>query len=480
MNDVTNQARADLLDPSEIGDKQLTALLGRVMSNQVDSGELFFQRKRAESWGLEDGKVKDSSFSVNQGVGIRAIQGEKTGFAFTNEISNRSLQQAADAAKSIARAGQARSVGLNRGNQVDPMYESIDPIISMGEQEKVALLNRLDRFARSLDNRVEQVVLNLSASQDTMFVCNSHGTECGDVRPLVHFSVFIVVSQGDRREVGHGGCGGRFDLNSLLESCLLEDETKEAVRSGVVNLDAEDAPAGEMPVVLGPGWPGILLHEAVGHGLEGDFNRKGTSKFAGRIGQQVASKLCTVIDDGTIAERRGSLSIDDEGTPTRKNVLIENGILRGYMQDNLNAHLSGTQSTGNGRRQSYAHLPLPRMTNTYMLEGESDPEEIFASIDNGVYAVKFSGGQVDITNGSFVFSATEAYRIEKGKVTYPIRNATLIGDGLDVMNKISMVGNDFAMDAGIGVCGKEGQGVPVGVGQPTLKVDSLRVGGTAA
>ena len=479
MNDITRQARADLLDTSEIGDAELTALLGRVMSNQVDTGELFFQRKRSEAWSLEDGKVKDSSFSVNQGVGIRAIQGEKTGFAFTNEISNRSLQQAADAAKSIARAGQSQSIGLSQENQVAQMYEPIDPIVSMDEQAKVALLNRLDRLARSLDNRVEQVILNLSASHDTMFVCNSQGTECGDVRPLVHFSVSIVASQGDRREIGHGGCGGRFDLNSLVESGLLEDETKEAVRSGLVNLDAKDAPAGEMTVVLGPGWPGILLHEAVGHGLEGDFNRKGTSKFAGRVGQQVASKLCTVIDDGTIAERRGSLTVDDEGTPTRQNVLIEDGILRGYMQDNLNARLSGTQSTGNGRRQSYAHLPLPRMTNTYMLQGKSEPEEIFASIDNGVYAVKFSGGQVDITNGSFVFSATEAYRIENGKVTYPLRNATLIGDGLDVMNQISMVGNDFAMDAGIGVCGKEGQGVPVGVGQPTLKVDSLRVGGTA-
>ena len=480
MSDVTEQARTDLLSQGEIGDSQLHDLLGHVMGSQVDEGELYFQRKRAESWSLEDGRVKDSSFSVNQGVGIRAIQGEKTGFAYTNEITNRSLRQAVDAARSIARAGGDQKVAVPSRVQTDPKYGHEDPTKSMTEEDKVALLNRLDRLARSLDNRVEQVMINLSASQDTMFVCNSRGIESGDIRPLVHFSISVLVSQGDRRETGFAGCGGRYGLDFLHNSGVLEDEVKEAVRSGIVNLDAEDAPAGEMPVVLGSGWPGVLLHEAVGHGLEGDFNRKGTSKFTGRIGERVASPLCTVIDDGTISERRGSLTVDDEGTPTQKNVLIEDGILRGYMQDTLNARLSGVNPTGNGRRQSYAHLPLPRMTNTYMLAGNSEREEIFESIDDGIYAVQFSGGQVDITNGSFVFNATEAYRIEKGKVTYPIKNATLIGDGLDVMNKISMVGNDFAMDHGIGTCGKEGQGVPVGVGQPSLKVDSLRVGGTAA
>ncbi len=480
MTDVTEQARKELLDSSAIDSGEINTLLGRIMTSQVDAGEIFFQRNRSENWSLEDGRVKDSSFSVNQGVGIRAIQGEKTGFAFSNEISSRSLQQASDAARSIARSGGDQKVSLARPISVERKYQPLDPTVSMTEDEKVKLLNRMDRLARSLDNRVEQVMLNLSAAQDSMFVCNSQGVEIGDIRPLVHFSVSVFVSQGNRREVGFGGCGGRYGLGRMVETEAFEGEVKEAVRSAIVNLDAEDAPAGEMPVVLAPGWPGILLHEAVGHGLEGDFNRKGTSKFSGRVGEQVASKLCTVIDDGTIAERRGSLTIDDEGTPTQRTVLIEEGRLCGYMQDTLNARLSGVEPTGNGRRQSYAHLPLPRMTNTYMLGGESEPGEIFESIKDGVYAVKFSGGQVDITNGSFVFSATEAYRIVNGKVSHPLRNATLIGDGLDVMNKISMVGNDFAMDHGIGVCGKEGQGVPVGVGQPTLKVDSIRVGGTAA
>ena len=479
MNDISQQARTELLASYNLDNAQLDGLLSRLMASQLDSGELFFQRKRSENWSLEDSRVKDSSFSVNQGVGIRAIQGEKTGFAFSNEISNRSLNQAVDAAKSIARGGQDQQIGLRSSQQVEPKYDPIDPIETLSEQEKIKLLSRLDRLARSLDNRVEQVVISLTATQDTMFVCNNQGVDCGDIRPLVHFSVSVIVSQGNRRETGSAGCGGRYGLDWLIESGQLEKEIEEAVQGALVNLDAIDAPAGEMPVVLAPGWPGILLHEAVGHGLEGDFNRKGTSKFAGRVGEKVASSLCTVIDDGTIMNRRGSLTFDDEGTPTQQNVLIENGILRGYMQDNLNARLTGTSSTGNGRRQSYAHVPMPRMTNTYMLAGDSEPEEIFSSIKKGIYAVKFSGGQVDITNGSFVFSATEAYLIEDGKVTQPIRNATLIGDGLDVMNQISMVGNDFAMDHGIGVCGKEGQGVPVGVGQPTLKVDRLRVGGTA-
>lgn len=478
MNETLNQARAELLEPADLESTALEKTLGEMMSHQIDEGEIFFQRHRAEGWSLEDSKVKAGSFSNMQGIGVRAISGEKTGFAFADELSPKSLHKAAQAARSIARSGGDRSVNAFDSRSATSRYTSSDPVMSLSEDQKVELLNRMDRFARSIDNRVDQVQISVNASKDTCFVCSSDGTLQADIRPLIVFSISVIATQGDRREMGNGGCGGRFDLGWLLDSGAAEEQTREAVRMALQNLDAVDTPAAEMPVVLGPGWPGVLLHEAVGHGLEGDFNRKGTSKFSGRMGQKVASDACTVIDDGTLADRRGSLTVDDEGTPTQQTVLIENGVLCGYMQDKLNARLMGTSKTGNGRRESYRHLPMPRMTNTFMLAGEYEPEEIIATIDKGVYATTFSGGSVDITSGSFVFAATEAYLIENGKIANPIRGATLIGDGIDVMNNISMVANDFQMDRGIGTCGKDGQTVPVGVGQPTLKIDRLRVGGT--
>lgn len=467
-----------LLAPAGIEEQHLTRVLGSIMGHAVDNADLYFQVSRHESWTLEDGIVKDGSHSIEQGVGVRAMSGEKTGFAYSDEILLPSLEQASSAARAIARQGQQGSVQAWKKPTGARLYQPLDPVPSLPDEDKVALLEWMDKQARKLDPRVKQVIASLSAAHDVIMVVASDGTVGADVRPLVRLNVSIIVEQDGRREQGSAGGGGRFGYDRFSREMAME-YCREAVRQATVNLDAVPAPAGAMTVVLGPGWPGVLLHEAIGHGLEGDFNRKGTSAFAGRVGQRVASELCTVVDNGTLAERRGSLNVDDEGVPTQSTVLIENGILRGYMQDKHNARLSGTVSTGNGRRESFAHLPMPRMTNTYMLAGPHDPDEIIASVDKGLYAVNFGGGQVDITSGKFVFSASEAYLIEKGKVTRPVKGATLIGDGPDVLTRVSMVGNDLKLDTGIGVCGKEGQSVPVGVGQPTLRVDGITVGGTS-
>ena len=474
-------AKRDLWEAGEIRERDVSRLIGRLMRRQLDAGELFFQQRRSESWTLEDGIVKDGAFSVDRGVGVRAVSGEKTGFAYADDIVLPALGRAADAARTIARSGGDGSVQTYRRHDAVPRYAGTDPLASFTQQEKVALLSRMDVFARGLDPCVKQVTARLAASIETNLVVASDGTLAGDVRPLVRFDVSVIVERDGRRERGFGGGGGRHDLAWILSGDADEEARKyarEAVRQALVNLDAVPAPAGSMPVVLAPGWAGVLLHEAVGHGLEGDFNRKGTSAYAGRIGDKVASQMCTVVDDATIQDRRGSLTLDDEGTPGQRTVLIEDGVLRGYMQDKLNARLTKTAPTGNGRRESYACPPMPRMTNTLLLAGDSDPGEIISTVEDGVYAVSFGGGQVDITSGRFVFSATEAYRIEKGKVTVPVRGMSLVGSGPEVMTRVSMVGNDLALDQGVGICGKEGQSVPVGVGQPTLKIDEITVGGT--
>jgi TldD protein len=480
MSDVLQQARDTLWTPAGIEQNDVERLMGKLASRAVDVGELYFQHQRSESWALEDGTVKDGSYSVDRGVGVRAVSGDKTGFAYAEDILLPALSSATEAARSIARQGQ--EVSANAWNVVpaERRYAVTDPISSMAEGDKVALLCAVDAEARRQDPRVKEVNVRLSASHESVLVIASDGTLAADVRPLVRLDVSVIVEQNGRRERGGSGGGGRGDLSRVAAGGYALGLAREAVRTALVNLEADDAPAGSMTVVLGPGWPGVLLHEAVGHGLEGDFNRKGSSAFANRMGQQVASPLCTVVDDGSLMDRRGSLTVDDEGTPSGETVLIENGILTGYMQDKLNARLMGARPTGNGRRQSYAHLPMPRMTNTFMKAGPHDPAEIIESVDRGVYAVNFGGGQVDITSGRFVFSATEAYMIENGRITRPIRGASLIGNGPEVMNRISMVGNDLALDEGIGVCGKDGQSVPVGVGQPTLKIDQVTVGGTQA
>jgi TldD protein len=478
LSELLKEAQDQLWAPAGIEQRDVEKLMGRLANRSVDVGELFFQHQKAESWSLEDGIVKDGSFSVDRGVGVRAVSGEKTGFAYAEDIVLPALSSATEAARSIARQGKDLKVAAWHATHPVPRYPSIDPIGTLGDEDKVALLNRVDRATRAVDSRVQEVNVRLSASHESMLVMASDGTLCADIRPLVRMDVSVIVEQDGRRERGFAGAGGRYDLQRVNEPSFGDALAKEAVRTALVNLEARDAPAGPMTVVLGPGWPGVLLHEAVGHGLEGDFNRKGSSAFSNRVGEQVASELVTVVDDGTLDGRRGSLSVDDEGCVTQETVLIENGILKGYMQDKLNARLMKTASTGNGRRQSFAHLPMPRMTNTFMRAGDHDPEEIIASVDKGVYAVNFGGGQVDITSGRFVFSATEAYMIENGKVTHPIRGATLIGNGPEVMTRISMVGNDLALDEGVGVCGKDGQSVPVGVGQPTLKIDEVTIGGT--
>ena len=427
---------------------------------------------------LEDGLVRNGTHAVEQGVGIRAISGEKTGFAYADEIVMPSLLQASGAARAIARSGKRGSVQAWQRREPKALYMADDPMTTLEAAEKVDLLRQVDAYARSRDPRVREVVVSLAATWETILVAATDGTLAADVRPLVRLNVNVIAEQHGRREQGSDGGGGRFAYSELIENGAWRRMADEAVRQALVNLEATPAPAGTMTVVLGPGWPGVLLHEAVGHGLEGDFNRKGTSAFSGRIGERVASECVTVVDDGTLERRRGSLTVDDEGTPTQQNVLIEKGVLRCYMQDKLNAGLMNTPATGNGRRESFAHLPMPRMTNTFMLAGEHDPKEIIASVDKGLYAVNFAGGQVDITSGRFVFSASEAYLIENGRITRPVRGATLIGNGPEVMNRVSMVGNDLKLDAGIGVCGKDGQSVPVGVGQPTLRIDGLTVGGT--
>ena len=475
-----HEATQAILTPSELEEKHLDQVMGKLLSRQVDYADIYFQSSRLESWVLEDGIIKEGNFNIDQGAGLRAVSGEKTGFAYMEEIQLPSLLQAADTACAIARLGQHRTHQLPKSQPAEPHYQALDPLASMDELSKIELLRTLDAEARKQDPRVSQVIVSLVAVQDTVLVYTSNGNLNGDVRPLVRVNVSVVVEDNGKREQGSSGGGARLGLDYFTHDETALEYAREAVRQALVNLEAVNAPAGTMPVVLGPGWPGVLLHEAVGHGLEGDFNRKGTSAFSNRMGEKVASSLCTVVDDGTLANRRGSLNIDDEGMPSEYTVLIENGILKGYMQDTLNARLMNTRSTGNGRRESYAHLPMPRMTNTYMLPGESAPEEIISSVEKGLYAVNFGGGQVDITSGKFVFSASEAYLIEHGKITRPVKGATLVGDGPEVMSQISMVGNDLKLDRGVGVCGKEGQSVPVGVGQPTLKIDQLTVGGTDA
>jgi TldD protein len=468
-----------MLEPAGLDEGHLNTTLGSMMRGGVDYADLYFQVTRQESWTVEDRIIREGSFSHDQGVGVRAVSGEKTGFAYSDELMLAALEHSAGAARAIARQGATKSLQAWQRRDATPLYPALDPLVSISDEQKTTLLADIEARTRALDERIDQVIISLSSSQDLVLVAASDGTLSADVRPLVRLNVTVILEENGRREQGYAGGGARADLNYFLGGDLPLQYAREAVRQAAVQLEAEAAPAGLMPVVLGPGWPGILLHEAVGHGLEGDFNRKGTSAFSGRVGEQVASSLCTIVDDGTLPNRRGSLAVDDEGTPGQYNVLVEDGILKGYMQDKLNARLMGVAPTGNGRRESYAHMPMPRMTNTYMLAGPHDPEDIIASVDKGLYAPNFGGGQVDITSGKFVFSASEAYLIENGKITTPVKGAMLIGDGPEVLPRISMLGNDLALDSGVGTCGKEGQSVPVGVGQPTLKIDELTVGGTA-
>ncbi|MDD5249979.1 MAG: metalloprotease TldD [Rhodocyclaceae bacterium] len=466
-----------LLAPFDLTPSKLSGVFGEIFGHRVDYADLYFQYARSEAWSLEEGIVKSGSFNIEQGVGVRAIAGEKTAFAYSDEISLPALESAAKATRAIAAQGEAGTLPALGQRLAPALYRAHDPIVSLADADKVKLLERLEGYARALDPRVTEVMASVSGSWEVVLVMRSDGHLAADVRPLVRVSISVIMQESGRREQGSAGGGGRYDYAYFTDE-RLRDYAKCAVHQASVNLAAKPAPAGSMTVVLGAGWPGILLHEAIGHGLEGDFNRKGSSAFAGRIGERVAAKGVTVVDDGTIPDRRGSLSVDDEGNPTRRTVLIEDGVLVGYMQDALNARLMGVEPTGNGRRESFAHLPIPRMTNTYMLNGDKDPQEIIASVKKGLYAANFGGGQVDITSGKFVFSAAEAYLIEDGKITTPVKGATLIGNGPDVLTRVSMIGNDMALDPGVGTCGKEGQSVPVGVGQPTLRIDGLTVGGT--
>ncbi|GAA5787374.1 peptidase C69 [Chitiniphilus shinanonensis] len=467
-----------LLAPYDLTESALERVFGELARHDLDDADLYFQYSRSEAWSLDEGIVKSGSFSIDQGVGVRAVSGEKTAFAYSDDIRLNPLLEAARATRAIGRQGGEGTAVLRREVNGHQLYRPLDPLASLDEAGKVALLGRVETIARGLDRRVVQVMASLASEYEVIFVARQDGHRAADVRPLVRLSVQVIVEEQGRREQGSAGGGGRFDYRYFSEE-LVHDYAKKAVDQALLNLGARQAPAGEMTVVLGSGWPGILLHEAIGHGLEGDFNRKGSSAFSGRIGERVAAPGVTVIDDGTIPDRRGSLNIDDEGNPTQRTVLIEDGILRGYIQDNLNARLMKMPVTGNGRRESYAHLPMPRMTNTIMLGGERDPAEILASVKKGLYAVNFGGGQVDITSGKFVFSAAEAWWVEDGKLQYPVKGATLIGNGPDVLTRVSMIGNDLALDPGVGTCGKDGQSVPVGVGQPTLRIDGgLTVGGT--
>ena len=472
------EAKSLLLAPFDLGESDLERVFGDILGHRVDYADLYFQYSRSEAWSLDEGIVKSGSFNIDQGVGVRAVAGEKTAFAYSDEISLKALGHAAGAVRAIAAAGQDGTLPALAGGGGRPvLYAPQDPIASLSAPDKVNLLERLEAHARRLDTRVCQVMASLTGEYEVILVAGSDGRLAADIRPLVRCSISVIVEDGGRREQGSSGGGGRFGY-AYFDDALLERYAREAVHQAVTNLDAVPAPAGAMTVVLGSGWPGILLHEAIGHGLEGDFNRKGSSAFTGRIGQRVAAPGVTVVDDGTIPDRRGSLNIDDEGNPTQRTVLIEDGILKGYMQDSLNARLMGVAPTGNGRRESFAHLPLPRMTNTLMLAGDKEPEEILRSVKKGIYAANFGGGQVDITNGKFVFSMAEAYLIEDGRVTRPIKGATLIGNGPDALTRVSMIGRDMKLDSGVGTCGKDGQSVPVGVGQPTLRIDGLTVGGT--
>ena len=474
-------AQSRLLLPSGLDPTGLERAFGALLGPGIDFGDLYFQHARRESWTVEDGIVKDGAHSIEQGVGVRAISGEKTGFAYSDDINAAALLAAAHSARAIARDGGTHGAqALAAGNGQRALYAANDPIDGLGNAAKVEALRRVDKLLRAADPRIKQVMVSLSGGVDTILVARSDGVLAGDVRPLVRLNVQVIVEHNGRRESGYAGYGGRYSYEELLGDGKPEKFAREALRQALVNLEAIDAPAGVMPVVLGSGWPGVLLHEAVGHGLEGDFNRKGTSTYAGRMGQRVASPGVTIVDDGTLAGRRGSLNIDDEGEPSQCTTLIEDGVLTGYMQDSLNARLMGMQPTGNGRRESFAHLVMPRMTNTYMRAGSHDPEEMIRSVSKGLYAVNFGGGQVDITSGKYVFSATEAYLIENGKVTAPVKGATLIGNGPETMQRVKMIGHDLALDEGVGVCGKDGQSVPVGVGQPSLLIDQLTVGGTQA
>ncbi|CEK11156.1 metalloprotease TldD [Legionella hackeliae] len=479
MTQALALAKDLLLKPASLDESTLERLIRSMMSHHVDDADLYFQSTSYESWYLEDSEVKSGSYSIDRGVGIRAVSGDKTGYAYCDDILLPAMQRAADAARSIAFTGAKVAQAIQVGGKPVARYAPLNPIEGMSKQEKIALLEAIDKEARRLDSRVIQVNASLSGCYEVVMVAGLNGQMMADIRPLVSIHVSVIVEdKNGRRESARSGGGGRVAYSYFLEKERAMEYAREAVREALINLEAEDAPAGTMPVVLGSGWPGVLLHEAVGHGLEGDFNRKGLSAFSGLMGQQVAAKGVTIVDDGTLKDRRGSLTIDDEGTPAQCTTLIEDGVLVNYMQDKLNAKLMGMKPTGNCRRESYAHLPMPRMTNTYMLAGKYHPDEIIRSVKRGLYAVNFGGGQVDITSGQFVFSASEAYLIEDGKITKPVKGATLIGNGPEVMKKVSMIGNDLSLDGGIGVCGKDGQSVPVGVGQPTLKIDALTIGGT--
>jgi TldD protein len=476
---LLNQVTQSILAPHGMQNSDIDQVMAKLLSVPVDAADIYFQSSHFESWQLEGGIVKEGSHSIEHGAGVRIVSGEKTGFAYSDRIELPILLEAANNVKAIARQGQNRQTQIVKPANWPQFYAPLNPLKSMPDQEKIDLLRKVDEETRKLDSRIEEVIVSLAGVYENILIANQDGSLAADVRPLVRMNVSVIMEQNGRRERGSMGGGGRVDYSFFLDQETALDYGKEAVRQAQVNLAAEDAPAGNMTVVLGPGWPGILLHEAIGHGLEGDFNRKGTSAFSGKVGERVASDLCTVVDDGTLPGCRGSLSIDDEGTPSENTVLIEKGILKGYMQDKLNARLMGVKATGNGRRESYAHLPMPRMTNTYMLPGPHNPEEIVGSVKKGLYAKNFGGGQVDITSGKFVFSASEAYLIENGKIIRPVKGATLIGNGPDVLTRVSMVGTDLKLDSGVGTCGKEGQSVPVGVGQPTLKIDGLTVGGTS-
>lgn len=474
-----NTVKSAILESAQLCEADISKIVKSIHRRGVDIADLYFQINRQESWSMEDGKIKEGAFSLDKGVGVRAVSGDKSGFAYSDDLSLSAIKNAADATQAIARHGKSLSMKVTASKEPKERYSAIDPLNSISDQAKIDLINEINDSARQLDQRIEQVNISLSSSQDMILIATAGGPLLADIRPLVRLNVSVILEKNNRREQGYAGGGSRSGLDYFLDNTIGIDLAKEAVRQASVQMEAVAAPAGTMPIVLGSGWPGILLHEAVGHGLEGDFNRKGVSTFSGRVGEKVASSLCTIVDDGTIPNRRGSLSVDDEGVPGQYNVLIQDGILKGYMQDRMNANLMNVMPTGNGRRESYAHIPMPRMTNTYMLAGPHEHEEIIASVKHGIYAPNFSGGQVDITSGKFVFSASEAYMIKDGKISYPVKGAMLIGDGPDVLGKISMVGNNLELDDGIGTCGKEGQSVPVGVGQPTLKIDEITVGGTA-
>jgi len=477
-----NIVEQTLLADSQLDRDILSKTLANIFQHQIDFADLYFQASRNESWMLEDGIIKEGSYNIERGVGVRAISGEKTGFAYSDDITEHALLSAANAARGIVQAGKSETIQAFKSIENKDIYQGVDALSSLSQEQKISLLHEVEAHARSIDQRITQVIVSLSGVYETILVAASDGTFATDIRPLVRLNCSVLAEENGKRERGSAGGGARTDYSYFFEAqgdkARYLVYAEEAVRQAIVNLHAIDAPAGMLPVVLGSGWPGVLLHEAVGHGLEGDFNRKGSSAFSGKVGQQVASPLCTIVDDGTMANRRGSLNIDDEGTPAQYNVLVEKGILQGYMQDKHNAKLMGVNPTGNGRRESYAHLPIPRMTNTYMLAGESSPKDIIKSVKKGIYAPNFAGGQVDITSGKFVFTTAEAYLIEDGAITSPVKGATLIGNGPEAMQKVSMVGNDLALDTGVGVCGKEGQSVPVGVGQPTLKIDEMTIGGT--